>query len=729
MISLPLLPLLLACRDDEAPSYQVGAFTVAFSTPLDDFATSDEATLSIAHEDAPDQNLWASPAGQNFLSASHGEAAVEYGSGSFVIEDAQEDLCSAQSIDAVDERSDGSLRLSGALSDCDLSYTFDLSDLDGSRLRFAVTLGEEAEDQEINRLRLRFASTIDEKIFGVGAQYSRFDLKNEEVPVWVQEQGIGRGLEPLSGVVSTQPGDPSGDWWTTYTGVPFFLTSAPRGFYLENQGYARFDLVEAARIEVEAWDDHLTGGLIYGATPADVTQAWTSYTGRMAALPAWTQQGAIVRAGGGSEAVRAQLAALQEAGVPVAGLWIEDWCGSRETSFGDRLWWNWEPDATLYPDWAELVAELDAAEVSTLIYFNPYIVDASEKQGVTSNVYDDAAARGHLVTTKDRAIYQVEMGGFEAALVDLTDPDAVAWLQELQLAQVALGVDGWMADFGEALPIDAVLSDGSDPWLTHNAWPRLWAELNADTAARAGVDLLTFHRSGDARSPASARAFWLGDQTVTWDAYDGIQTVIPALLSSGVSGYALQHTDAGGYLSVSLIGLTRDEELLQRWTELACFTALLRTHDTNEPEENAQVGDSPEALAHFARMARVYAALAPIRATLMAEAEASGLPLARPLFFGWPEERDAWTEDQSFQLGPLIVAPVVEQGADTRALWLPPGLWVHLWTGETLGESAEGSWVTVEAPLGQPPVFYPQDDPDGESFAAALVSAGVIAGP
>lgn len=723
-----LLLQLLACREEPPPVYTVGDFEIAFSVPLEEFSTAEDARLTITHEDEPERVLWANPTGEAFLAAASGEPTVEYGSGSFLITDDQGEACSAQTIEEAEELGSGALRLGGELHDCDLPYTLTLEPAGTGRLRMAVELGEEAAGQGINRVRVAMASTMEESIHGLGAQYSRWDLKHEIVPVWVQEQGIGRGLEPLSSAIEGQPGDPSGDWWTTYTAVPFFLSDAPRGFYLEDQGYARFDLEEKERIEVEVWDDALTAGLIYGADPAAVTRAWTEHTGRMAALPAWTQQGAIVRAGGGSEAVRAKLATLEAAGVPVAGLWIEDWCGVRETSFGDRLWWNWEPDADRYPDWAELVAELDAAGVATLIYFNPYLVETSEKTTVSRSLYEEALEAGWLVRREDGEIHTLEMGGFDAVMVDLTNPDAVGWLQEIQAGQVALGVDGWMADFAEALPLDAALADGSDPWQTHNAWPRLWAELNAGAGEATGVDLLTWHRSGDARSPGAARAFWLGDQTVTWDAYDGLQTVIPALLSSGISGYALQHPDAGGYLSVSLLNITRDAELLARSTEVAAFTALLRTHDTNQPEENAQVETDAETLAHFARMATVYAALAPIREDLMAEAASEGLPLARPLFFGWPEEPEAWEEDQSFLLGPLLVAPVVEQGATSRTVWLPPGYWTHLWTGDVAGDADQGSWVTVDAPLGQPPVFYPLDDEDGLALAASLREAGLLDG-
>jgi len=708
--------LLIGCKPGDAPTFDVGSFEVALTTPIADFADSEDARLEISHADAPDRVIWGTPAGEPFLLAEQLETSVDYGSGSFVIYDEVQDTCSNQILE--DAYKDGEdLVLTGVLDDCDTDWTLTLSAPSQARLELRVALGDGADQAGIDQLVLVQSSDGEERIHGFGAQYSKTDMKGEVMPVWSQEQGIGRGLQPLSDLLAGQPGDPAGDWWTTYTAVPFFLTDAPRGFYLDGDAYAVFDMSDRDRISTSARGTSLTAGVIYGAAPADVVSAWTEVTGRMSGLPGWSQTGAIVRAGGGSAAVRAKLETLSAAGVPVAGLWIEDWCGTRETATGTRLWWNWEPDPTLYPDWADLVAELDAEDVHVITYFNPYLADASEKADATRNLYAEALAAGYLVSDRSGAPYLIDEGGFDAAMLDLSNAEAVSWLTGIQSEQAALGVSGWMADFGEALPVDAVLSSREDPWEVHDAWPRLWAELNAESSR----GLLVFHRSGDARSPGVAPLFWLGDQTVTWDGYDGLQTVVPALLSAGISGYALEHPDAGLYLSVSALGITRDAELLERSVELAALTSLLRTHDTNEPDENAQIDDDADTLAHFARMATLYADLADYRAVLRDEARETGLPLVRPLYLGWPDQREAWMEDQSFMLGDsFLVAPVVEQGATSRSVWLPPGTWVHLWSGQQVGDPTEADWYTVDAPLGEPPIFYPEGDAWGAALAEAM---------
>ena len=725
-MSILLFLSLMACdrKDEGAPYYNVGGFQVAFSTSLDELRTDPDAVVTIVQSDDPEHVLWSSPPGQAFVGAAAVDLSAEYGSGSFLITEDVEDLCSAQSVEGAEKVGDD-LVLTGELDDCDLQWTLTLSEVSPQRLGLQL---EVEGGSEYNRVSLASDSDKLDHIVGFGAQYSGLDMQRQTLPIWCQEQGIGRGLQPLTDLISGQEGDPSGRWYSTYTCAPVYYTDGPTGFYLENTGYVTFDMSERDRVLASASGTSLTGGVLAGATVEEMVRAYTEFSGRMDALPSWTQTGAVVRASGGSGSVRAALAELLAEGAPVSALWIEDWCGTRQTSLGDRMWWTWEPDPTLYPDWAALLAELNAAGIKPLLYFNPYLTDASEKEGLTRDLYAEALAAGYLVLDGEGEVYTMDQGGFDAAFVDLTNPDAVSWLSAIQAEQVALGAAGWMADFGEGLPVDVTLASGEDGWEVHNTWPQRWAELNAATAASTGADLLTWHRSGAATTPGVARLFWLGDQTVTWDAYDGLATVVPALLSSGLSGFSLQHIDAGGYLSVSLLDIVRSESLLERWTELATFTALLRTHSTNEPEENVQYNSNPETLAHFQRMATIYAALAPARADLMVEAQVYGLPMIRPMFLGWPDESAAWDLTQQFMLGEhLLVAPVVEEGETSVDVWLPPGHWVHLWSRETLGDVDKGTWARVDAPIGEPAVFWPLDDEVGQRLLEALDAAGVTA--
>lgn len=95
--------------------------------------------------------------------------------------------------------------------------------------------------------------------------------------------------------------------------------------------------------------------------------------------------------------------------------------------------------------------------------------------------------------------------------------------------------------------------------------------------------LVFFMRAGFRDSPKWGMLFWEGDQMVSWQANDGIKSAVVGLLSSGLSGYALNHSDIGGYCAVNLpfIKYNRSEELLIRWMELNAFTTVFRTHEVS----------------------------------------------------------------------------------------------------------------------------------------------------
>lgn len=52
--------------------------------------------------------------------------------------------------------------------------------------------------EEFNRVFLTYASSRDERFYGFGEQFSRVEFKGKRVPVLVQEQGIGRGDQPIT---------------------------------------------------------------------------------------------------------------------------------------------------------------------------------------------------------------------------------------------------------------------------------------------------------------------------------------------------------------------------------------------------------------------------------------------------------------------------------------------------------------------------------------------------
>jgi alpha-glucosidase len=302
--------------------------------------------------------------------------------------------------------------------------------------------------------------------------------------------------------------------------------------------------------------------------------------------------------------------------------------------------------------------------------------------------------------------------------VDFTNPDAAAWFAERVIGQNMLdfGLSGWMADFGEYLPIDVHLANGVDAKLMHNAWPTLWAEVNARAVESRGKtgEILFFMRAGYTGVQKYCPLLWAGDQSVDFTRHDGLVTVISGALSSGLLGNAYHHSDIGGY--TSLFGNVRTAELTMRWAEMGAFTPVMRTHEGNRPRDNLQIDQDPEVLAHFARMTRIYVHLVPYLKSLVAEASTRGLPVQRPLFLHFEDDARTYTIQDAYLYGAdLLVAPVWQAGKMEWTTYLPKGAeWIHVWTGRTFKGGQE---ATVAAPFGQPPVFSRAGTRFAELFA------------
>ena len=105
------------------------------------------------------------------------------------------------------------------------------------------------------------------------------------------------------------------------------------------------------------------------------------------------------------------------------------------------------------------------------------------------------------------------------------------------------------------------------------------------------------------------------------------------LLSSGLSGFTLNHSDIGGYTTITnpIANYHRSKELMMRWTELSSMNLVMRTHEGNQPEKNHQWNSDEQTIKHFAKFAKIHTLLAPYRRKLMDEAYKNGVPVVRPM--------------------------------------------------------------------------------------------------
>ena len=527
-------------------------------------------------------------------------------------------------------------------------------------------------------LRIQVPCTDDSSFLGFGEQYDAVEHSGEAFTLFVSEQGIGRDGSAWQF---------TGDEHTTYFPMPYYLDARGFGVLIDTDARVEASVCEGDTATFDVMGD-ASIQVFHGPTPKDVIEQLGQVVGRPAPPPDWAY-GTWMCMQGGEQRVSEQVDLLETAGIPATVLWVQDWTGRRQNPGGGYgVQYRWEPDTDeLYPNIAAFFAGLNADGYHIVGYVNPFVDPALQH-------WDDLEEGGMLpLHPQTGEVYTFFGPRGDMTTADLTNPATQAYIVERLEAAVDLGLEGWMADFAEWLPVDALLYEG-DPAEVHNTYPELWQSLSREVL---GTDGLYFARSGWTGTQGVAQVHWVGDQEADFSETDGLPTVVPAMLSLGLSGQPFVSHDIAGFS-----GGPSSKELYLRWTELGAFTPFMRTHDGNERDENHRWDTDAETTLHFARMARVHEALGPELQVLAAEAAQTSVPIVRHLLLEYPEDPEVILLSDQYLLGPdLLVAPVLHQGMTSREVYFPDDTWFNVWTGE----SFEGGWHTVDAPLGSPPVF------------------------
>ncbi|MBQ9458840.1 MAG: alpha-glucosidase, partial [Oscillospiraceae bacterium] len=571
-----------------------------------------------------------------------------------------------------------------------------------------VRLSFSGEDGWAYEFRLDAAAG--EAVFGGGEQYRKVNLRGETVVNFVSEHikastVVQKAVLPRA-LYREKPHKSIG----SYAPMPVFVTDRGRliAFETAADGTSHFGGGEY-RFCFDRCPDALLLGL--GTDYPALSRILAARYENRQFIPDWCHDGMILSIQGGTRAILDKTFAMLDAGAKICGVWSQDWSGENRTVMGKQVWWNWEADETLYPGLQEAIAGLRERGVRFLAYINPYLVKGGR-------LYEFCREKGWLITRQNGEVYHIKSTTFDAGMLDLTNPDAAAYLKDTLIKKnmLSLGVSGYMADFGEYLPVDCVLHEG-DPKLLHNEWPVLWARLNREAIEEYGDgDVFFFMRSGYLGIQQYAPVLWNGDQHTDLTRDYGMPCVMPASFSLGFSGVPMVHCDAGGFFSFGR--LKRDDELFVRWMELCTFSLLLRSHESLRPWANAQF-DAPSVLPYTVRLTNVHCMLKPYLQRCVKEAQA-GLPAMRPDFYEAVDFSAGHDPYSYFLGGDLFVCPVIKRKAEARQVWLPRGVWVHLWTGKAF---AGGEKHTVPAPLGEPPVFYRASSDYIELFRAAADAA------
>jgi alpha-glucosidase len=393
--------------------------------------------------------------------------------------------------------------------------------------------------------------------------------------------------------------------------------------------------------------------------------------------------------------------------VKIAAVWCQDWQGIHMQGAQKRLIWNWEYDEDLYPDLPAYIESLNERGIKYLGYNNSMLAKGEEQ-------YQYALEKSLTVNDNDGNQYKIITDSGEKSMLDLTNPETIRWFKEIiKEKMIGIGLSGWMADYGEYLPIDTVLHSGESPETFHNEFPVVFARANYEALKETNKlgEIVFFTRAGYSYVSKYTTLIWAGDQLIDWSLGDGLGTVIPPCISLGICGIGYYHYDIGGFHSLE--NYVRTKEMFMRWTEASVFTSVMRTHESIKPYDNLQFDHDEETLEHFAKMVDVHVHLKPYLLYLSEEYQKSGISPFRGCFLHY--EEDAVLRDLKYQymLGPdLVIAPVIEPNKDEWKVYLPKDDWVHLWSNKDYN----GGWITVKAPLGKPPVFYRKDSKFKELF-------------
>ena len=552
------------------------------------------------------------------------------------------------------------------------------------------------KNTDINRFWLKIRANESEAIYGCGEQFSEVNLRGKKVPLWVEEQGVGRGDPPITG-----------DWYTTYYPQPTFVSSENYFLHSESLCYAIFDFTHPDYHELYFWN--IPDKIIIGKhqTALDTVSRLSKYLGRQPKLPEWVYDGVWLGIQGGKNIVMEKVKKCLEKGVNVGAVWCQDWQGVNIIGQTKRLLWNWEYDDTLYPDLPSFIKTLNCEGIKFLGYINSMLAP-------NGNQYGEAIEKDLCVKEQNGDTFIIVTDSGKKIMLDLSNPDTIEWLKSvIKENMINIGLSGWMADYGEYFPTYVALHSGEDPKEFHNKYPVIFAQANLEAIEESGRlgDIVFFTRAGYSHVSRYTTQVWAGDQLVNWSVHDGIATVIAAGISLGICGIGYFHYDIGGFHALEHI--SRDKEIFMRWAEMAVFTTTMRTHESIRPVGNWQFDSDDETLEFFAKMSKRFTHLKPYMQHLSNEYIEKGFPPIRACYLHYENDLELHKLKYQYLFGQdLLVAPIVKPNSSEGEVYFPDDIWIHIWSGKEFKKGVK----KVKAPIGQPPVFYRKDSQFSELF-------------
>jgi len=265
------------------------------------------------------------------------------------------------------------------------------------------------------------------------------------------------------------------------------------------------------------------------------------------------------------------------------------------------------------------------------------------------------------------------------------------------------GIDGWWPDQG----------DDYDP-PSEVARHRMYWE--GTQQFRPNERPFALHRNAAAGVQRYGGYIWSGDVSTRWET---LRNHVPIAINTGLSGLPYWGTDIGGFIPTA----EYTGELHVRWFQFGAFCPLFRAHGRNwhlrlpwgwnggdgGPPESGRFQVNPDELhnADVEPICRKYLELRyrllPYLYTAVRETHDTGLPIMRALWLHYSDDPAAASRGDEYLWGrDFLVAPVVEKGATSRAVYLPRGRWHDFWTEEVVPGGRE---ITRPVDLSTTPLY------------------------
>jgi len=376
-------------------------------------------------------------------------------------------------------------------------------------------------------------------------------------------------------------------------------------------------------------------------------------------------------------------------------------------------------DPKRWPDPAAMNRQLHVEGVKTLLSVWPHF--AADTQ-----FYPMLKEKGWLIHKADGT---PDGSGYAPVIgpnLDTTNPDAALWWWEKIRDRYIkpynfdyLWLDETEPDIDPAADFFSIGSGAR----YYNVYPLFHTASVYDGFRRDFGDsrrVMILARAAYLGAQRNGTVFWSSDITATWDM---LKRSIPAGLNFTATGLPYWDTDIAGFFAPTIYptyhaahkplidgsdvrenidGYEDYPELFVRWFQWGTFQPVMRAHGERMHNEVWSYGKQAEPI--LEKYLRLRYQLMPYTYSLAYQTYKTGAPFMRALFMDFPDDPNVADISDEYMFGPaFLVAPVVEQGATTRKLYLPAGSdWYNYWTSERF---KGGQTITAQAPIDTLPLF------------------------